>query len=137
MKKTSTQTSPYNCDQCGKTYKTHYSLTIHYKGQHSHDFKHVCPLCSKGYTQTKPFRAHMSSHNKLAWSKCLNCNKEFMGHSSLSRHKQTCGKEVAAGRFVCEVCAITFKSRQNLQAHNRGKHRDPLYQCDSCGKSFA
>ena len=133
--KSQTPASRLTCDQCGKTFKTKYGLNIH-NMKHTGHYKHVCVICQQGFGQTKQFKSHVASHNKLTISNCNDCGKSFTGHSSLRRHMLVCGGN-ANSEFHCDICSVDFKTKEYLRAHQRGKHQEPKYMCESCGKAFA
>ena len=105
--------------------------------KHTGHYKHLCAICSQGFGQNRQFKSHVASHNKLAVTKCDIRGKEFTGHSSLKRHTLVCGKRNISSKFFCDQCALEFKTKEYLRAHQRGKHQDPRYMCENCGKAFA
>jgi len=64
----------YVCDQCGKTYKTKYGLTLHIKSIHQRIFKFQCQICQKGFSQSANYKGHLASHDTVLKLKCDQCN---------------------------------------------------------------
>lgn len=130
----------YICDQCGKTYKSKYGLKIHRKTKHELTYKHLCQICGKGYNQTIQYRFHCSQHLEIVADKCRFCHTEFVAPGSLTRHLKICESnksQTDKTSYTCDICQATFKYKQHLNCHVKGKHQPPRYECKECGKRFA
>ena len=53
----------YACDECGKTFTSHWGLKLH-EPVHTGKWKYTCSMCDRGFMETKKFDAHMLAHKK-------------------------------------------------------------------------
>lgn len=62
---------------------------------------------------------------------CSKCNFKASFKSQLERHELVHSDK---GKFVCNICEITYKRKDKLQRHNAKKHS--IYDCRKCDLSF-
>ncbi|XP_055522416.1 zinc finger protein 429-like [Wyeomyia smithii] len=124
------------CPDCGKGFVYRYALVKHMT-THSNEREFECDICGKSYkTATNLYdhrKYHISGENKL--HRCDNCGKGFVYHHLLLRHMRTHSDE---RRYRCDICSKDFKSASNLSEHMKyhTTREDELHRCDFCAKTF-
>lgn len=90
-----------------------------------------CPMCSEVMSDTRSFKAHMSTfHGQEMPYPCTLCGKGYASESGLALHKQ-----VHEGKsFVCPVCDSKFTQNSTMKRHMRTLHRTT--QCFTCKGIF-
>ena len=117
-------------------FKSIFGLSLHLKNKHSLEFKNTCQIFNKGFNHSVQYRYHCASHLKVSLDKCMFCKAEFTSHGSLKRHLQICNN-IKPNTFVCDVCQVSFPQKYRLLEHIKGKHQEPRYVCQFCGKKFS
>ena len=113
------------CEDCGKTFKSKFGLSLHQKNIHLKVFKHICHVCGKGFNQTQQFRIHCIRHQGIPSGKCEFCKQTFTGHCSLTRHLVICSSNPKAtneAKHICEECQASYKTKDALRYHVKRKH---------------
>ena len=113
-------------------FKSIFGLSLHLKNKHSLEFKNTCQIFNKGFNHSVQYRYHCASHLKVSLDKCMFCKAEFTSHGSLKRYLQLC-YNIKPNTFVSDV---TFPQKYRLREHIKGKHQEPRYVCQFCGKKF-
>ena len=99
---TSGTKQPYKCDQCGKIFKTKYTLTIHLKmPSHTGAKPFVCAICGKGFRLSSTLCRHKIIHTSEKPHKCHICDKAFNRSSTLKTHIRTHSE---LKEFICDIC---------------------------------
>lgn len=125
---------PYRCDQCGKIFKTKYTLAIHLKmPNHTFARPFVCNTCGKGFRLSSTLCRHKIIHTKEKPYKCTVCLKAFNRSSTLKTHLRTHSLEK---EFVCEQCGKGFHQKGNLRNHILIHTGEKPYKCTLCQKAF-
>ena len=106
---------PFKCDQCGKVFKTKYTLTIHLKmPSHTGARPFVCGICGKGFRLSSTLCRHKIIHTSEKPHKCHICQKAFNRSSTLKTHIRT-HSEIK--EFICDICGKGFHQKGNLRNH--------------------
>ena len=63
--------------------------------------------------------------------KCPLCDATFMHHENLKKHMVAIHSD-APRQFVCHVCGMGFKLRNNLKHHERVSTETRFNLCRSC-----
>lgn len=125
---------PYQCDQCGKIFKTKYTLAIHLKmPNHTHARPFVCNTCGKGFRLSSTLCRHKIIHTKEKPYKCHVCEKAFNRSSTLKTHIRTHSDDK---EFVCDRCGKGFHQKGNLRNHFLIHTGEKPYKCSLCQKAF-
>ena len=125
---------PYQCDQCGKIFKTKYTLAIHLKmPNHTFARPFVCNTCGKGFRLSSTLCRHKIIHTKEKPYKCHVCAKAFNRSSTLKTHVRTHSDEK---EFVCDRCGKGFHQKGNLRNHILIHTGEKPYKCTLCQKAF-
>lgn len=125
---------PYQCDQCGKIFKTKYTLAIHLKmPNHTFARPFVCNTCGKGFRLSSTLCRHKIIHTKEKPYKCHVCEKAFNRSSTLKTHVRTHSDEK---EFTCDRCGKGFHQKGNLRNHILIHTGEKPYKCTLCQKAF-
>lgn len=131
---TSPNKPPFKCDQCGKIFKTKYTLTIHLKmPSHTGAKPFVCAICGKGFRLSSTLCRHKIIHTSEKPHKCHICDKAFNRSSTLKTHIRTHSE---LKEFVCDICGKGFHQKGNLRNHVLIHTGEKPYHCNLCEKAF-
>lgn len=112
----------HTCSVCGKVYKHQTSLTNHFRREHCSGGKldnprrFICDICNKTFKYKNSLEAHIM-YNHLKENKqysCNYCNKKFIKHSAMIRHKTSHTK---IRPMPCPHCRKSFSRKYLLMNH--------------------
>lgn len=81
----------FECDQCGRIYKSKRNIDTHMKN-HMESTPFNCAICSKGFSHLGALKIHMWNHRDTI--DCSYCGKKFKPRS-LYYHVKKCGYAIA------------------------------------------
>ena len=88
---THTNTKPFECKTCGKSYTFESSLRRHVQSCLAEPDKFKCNLCEKAFASKVGLQDHTKGmHGTKDMNKVCLCGKEFSWRSSFARHQSTC-----------------------------------------------
>lgn len=106
----------FPCHSCKKTYRSKRNYLNHVTTVHG-DFSNAklqCSICQKSI-KTKSFKKHVLRHNSIL--KCEMCDKVVYDFRNLERHIMDCHGNENYPRKKCNVCGVSFPTREQLEAH--------------------
>ena len=142
----------FDCNVCGKQFKSGIHLKQHVKYVHSDTRRWNCDECDAKFKQKRDLRIHVFNKHNVNYStedydenqsktskviKCEQCEATFWYRKNLSAHMKT--KHTIGESFQCDKCNSIFKNKKTMVAHKRYKHEqlDLDISCKVCGKTFA
>ena len=79
------ESTPFNCELCGKGFKHSSALTRHIQ-THTGLAPFKCEVCGKGFNDSGDLTKHIRTHTGSKPFKCEVCGKGFTTSTNLSRH---------------------------------------------------
>ncbi|XP_011557313.3 zinc finger protein 184 [Plutella xylostella] len=158
--------APFQCSPCKfysnwlSTFKQHWLTEEHQTKISSLEGKYWCSFCKFECDSSGDMLQHLSSpdHNdvvavvnrsmpiiirKRSVFKCKTCFKEFRYNIEVKKHCNKTGHEpthtatdVYQELHNCHQCRIKFRSSLALAGHLKIKHKQKVYFCMVCSKSF-
>ncbi|XP_026229000.1 zinc finger protein 1035 [Anabas testudineus] len=136
------------------------------KPQAEGEAEYKCKFCTKTFMKSRNLRHHILTHNEVKPYRCKACDSCFSRYDHLKVHQTRCrgrktrlevcipkislddvgrgwqskyGTEPAKKEetFECEVCLKRFPTQSKLSQHVTVFHSAKLFNCASCGSSFA
>ena len=133
------ETQPFQCPKCTLKFSSASSLRRHMQLLHLNIKLHQCKFCEekfnrKAYLLTHLLRAHGDIADVKCPFVCSVCQKGFPIKHLLTTHMTSHSTEKL---FVCdfEDCGKKYKSKSELQMHNRLHTGERPYVCEFCGYS--
>ncbi|XP_062300139.1 zinc finger protein 345-like isoform X2 [Scomber scombrus] len=122
------------CQDCGRTF-TSSSLLKNHRYVHSSERPFKCTQCKKTYKRPKDLHRHVLIHSSsgVPAFACTLCEKKFMSHSTLAKHKRRHNGEK---QFVCTHCDKRFWTNSDLKSHMFIHTGERPYACTLCDKKF-
>merc|ERR1719428_290801 len=131
---TSVADKPFNCYQCGMTFRLRFTLEAHIR-THTGDRPFACHICDARFRQQSHKETHVHAvHHKERPYACAVCDKTFAYKSVLRNHEKIHSKERPHN---CEICEKGFSDRAALRKHRVTHDGIKPYLCGVCGKRFS
>ncbi|XP_075698159.1 uncharacterized protein LOC142663419 isoform X2 [Rhinoderma darwinii] len=128
-----TSGKPYNCSECGKSFKRSLSLVKHMQSHTGGKTTFTCPDCGQNFTQRSAYITHYKVHRDGKLHFCFECGKSFRTKADLTTHQRI---HMGETPFPCPECGESFTRRANLVRHQRIHTGEKPFSCPDCGKSF-
>uniref|UniRef100_A0A7M5V4A3 C2H2-type domain-containing protein n=1 Tax=Clytia hemisphaerica TaxID=252671 RepID=A0A7M5V4A3_9CNID len=74
----------FNCERCGKPFKSKQALTGHFNGKHTEKFK--CESCGKCFESSSKLDRHKRTHDEAKNFTCSQCGKTFKRNDNMVKH---------------------------------------------------
>jgi hypothetical protein len=136
----------FQCETCGRKFPEQSILKEH-KRVHTRERPHQCTECGATFSFQSTFISHRKMHLReqgiteeeakvKLYYFCDICEKSYANKAGLRLHKlhvhEKYSKEVP-----CDVCGISFRTRELLKQHREREHSsEPKFVCDECGQRF-
>lgn len=125
----------FQCDYCGKKFKSKDTLRLHI---FVHTDKFKCPKCNLRKENAFALKNHILTHGPSQSFKCVECNKIFKTAHSLRTHQI---RKAAPKIFKCTAdgCKMMFKTNNKLSIHmithqKKRNFKCTFYRCTSTFK---
>ncbi|XP_055623176.1 transcription factor grauzone-like [Toxorhynchites rutilus septentrionalis] len=131
------------CSVCGKAFKKDIALREH-MSQHTGKRLYKCTYCEKEFNSSANMFAHRKRTHREEWEKNITLNSQqnqyslFFSYASmalLNVHIKL--KHNAAEKFICDVCAKSFKVKAQFEKHRKEhdeSYQEARLQCKICSK---
>ena len=97
----------------------------------------ICEYCTKKFNHSSLLQNHVDSvHLKIKRHSCKECERVFVGPSSLKYHmtvEHGDGKE----KIQCDDCGKCFLTSSHLRSHKEVSHDAKMLKCEQCVKMFS
>ena len=117
----------YSCETCGQLLTNVGSLKRHERN-HSGEKPYQCKYCDKRFNYPQSHRQHERLHTGEKPYECKTCGKAFAQLSALSAHRTHSNEKP----LECKNCPSRFKSKQEVNQHQRTHTREKLFKCEQC-----
>lgn len=81
-----TREKPYECDYCGKTYRTSSAVEKHIQIVHFDIKPYLCDICNKSFQSSTVLKIHLRIHTGEKPFSCIACKRSFSSQSALNSH---------------------------------------------------
>ncbi|XP_053688039.1 zinc finger protein 729-like [Sabethes cyaneus] len=117
------------CEVCGVVFRTTSRLKRHMES-HDNERKYACEQCPVRFNTTNALRNHFIRVHLAIRHACDYCEKTFDQKIALRDHIERIHHIQCT--FICDICVITYDSRQKLEAHKQ-RHSNPKpMECSVC-----
>ncbi|XP_049877897.1 zinc finger protein 660-like [Pectinophora gossypiella] len=127
-----------HCKECTKKFRFKRSYLKHRHVEHCKLPTSVaCSLCPVRCPDNATLKQHIASVHERATYQCDHCNKQFVRHAHVIRHKAQSGCDgLGANWFSCQICHANFSRKDNLLVHLRLQHiLRKKFACKQCSYS--
>ena len=134
IKRQHDETTPCQCDNCGKHFKNEIQLKSHVHTYHKEDSKEACVICGKIIFKCYMKNHIKSVHDKVKDFQCSTCGKAFSFKATLKKHSLI---HTGVREHECSKCSKLFTCHRNMMEHMKSVHlgiKDAV--CTYCGKAF-
>ncbi|GAA6099859.1 zinc finger protein 436-like isoform X2 [Tachysurus ichikawai] len=131
--------TPYNCEECGKSFRRSDWLAKHVKTHEANKNPeyskklYACDHCDKMYSCLHSLSQHKGIHTGMKPYSCAICHMYFYRKGCLMRHLMRHSDDRP---YTCSECGHGFKRSGTLKKHMRIHTGEKPYSCSFCGKKF-
>ncbi|KAJ8675112.1 hypothetical protein QAD02_010898 [Eretmocerus hayati] len=123
----------YECEMCGKKYKTKIDLAAHIKFLHMNSAS-VCDICGKLCRNTNALHVHRKNEHYTPKFKCPHCARRMVTQENLNQHIER--QHLNRVKPLCHYCGKSFDQINKLKEHVRSHTGERPFKCKVCGRSF-
>ena len=120
---------PFECQLCGKTYRTNQLLELHKKYKHrpAEEVRiHKCDTCNKGFITKQEVRRHTERvHEKVKHYSCDKCDRKYFELRDLQNHVASFHENIK--KFECNFCEKAFATKSCVNSHVKSNHEKKKY----------
>ncbi|SBS97365.1 krox-like protein. putative [Plasmodium ovale curtisi] len=122
---------PYKCEMCTKTYKRSDHLKKHIltHKDNKEKVKYTCLICEISFDTPKELRTHKIRHYTCPYENCS------YSYSTISKMKYHLNKHKCNLFYTCPVCTMKFLIYKDFIQHKRGCFKKK-YVCLQCNKIY-
>lgn len=124
---------------CNITFSTRELFLDHRLRTHKSSDTYECDICGKTFKTRTNMSAHVNSHTKTKVYKCDVCEKEFHNRGVIIKHLRLHTEiPCATARYICDACGHVVNDVTSLKWHIINIHQKlKLFKCDQCPKEYA
>lgn len=123
----------YECQHCNKKFITWSSRFSHIRIRHTVYDKHVCEICSKGFSDSNKLKVHIWQHTGETPYPCEQCDMAFKSKTELRSHML---KHTGIRNYPCPICDKRFLSGKHVKQHMVTHTGERRHKCEICKKGF-
>ncbi|XP_026272957.1 zinc finger protein 436-like [Frankliniella occidentalis] len=128
----------FKCAHCSYQTPSRSNYYRHLGGVHGDERPYMCTICGLCFKRSDTLIQHQATHadqdSDVKAYPCPQCKKNYRSTNALKEHQLTHEEE---RRYLCEICAASFKTRAIQRKHYNQKHvHTKTNPCASCSKSF-
>ena len=118
------------CNECGKVFKSKYSLRDHEVEKHGRLSRFSCFVCEKGFYSRHVMLSHLVVHDETRSSRGQKLPNELLAELSDKSKVMFDGVEVSAS-FVCNHCGKIFQNKKSKRRHENEQHKRMISNVES------
>lgn len=128
----------FKCDKCPYQTPSRSNYYRHLGTVHNDQRPFLCTICGLCFKRSDTLLLHQATHgeqnSEATTFQCPQCQKFYRSANDLEQHQLTHTEEK---RYLCEVCAASFKTRTVQRKHYLEKHvHEKTHACSICSKHF-
>jgi len=121
------------CGDCEKEFLNSRMMDNHHCRKRNANI--LCHLCPKKHKSSTELKRHMAHHHEMKPYLCSMCPKIFYSEGARKHHENT--THAKERPFLCDRCAVSFKTGPELLIHLRIHGTNKPFKCDLCdGATF-
>lgn len=132
-KRTHVDAEQYPCPSCDKKFSTWNARYFHVQEHHTVHDKHVCEICSIGFSTAYKLKLHIRRHTGERPYTCEKCQATFSMRQLLTMHLR---RHSDIRKYPCLVCEKRFKVPKDLRQHMVTHTGIRKHKCEICEKAF-